>query len=65
MNTQEKCPKCNHPNPDKGRAFDGRRAYKCLQCGNEWTNGLQGRQQRFSPQRLTNQFSNSRGKNAN
>lgn len=50
------CGFCKSPNPDKGRAFDGRRAYRCKNCGNEWTEGLQGRSQRFSMQRFGNQF---------
>ena len=43
-----KCDNCNHPRPDKGRACDGRRAYRCPQCGNTWTRGLQGRRQRYT-----------------
>lgn len=57
-----KCDNCNHPRPDKGRACDGRRAYRCPQCGNTWTRGLQGRRQRFSPQRESNQFADSKGR---
>lgn len=50
------CPKCNHKGIDKGRAFDGRRAYRCRQCGYDWTNGLQGRKKQYSNQRMSNQF---------
>lgn len=50
------CDRCQSPNPDKGRAFDGRRAYRCKRCGNEWTNGMQGRRKHYSIQRERNQF---------
>lgn len=53
------CDNCKHPTPDKGRAFDGRRAYRCPRCGNIWTWGLQGREPRYSPQRHGYQFSNT------
>lgn len=53
-----KCPKCQCTEIDKGRAFDGRRAYRCKSCKNEWTNGLNGRKQRYSIQRMSNQFAN-------
>ena len=55
------CSICKHPEPDKGRAFDGRRAYRCPKCGNTWTCGLQGRKQRFSKQREGYQFADSKG----
>lgn len=55
------CDKCHHPKPDKGRAFDGRRAYRCSNCGNCWTNGMQGRSKRYSNQREGHQFANSKG----
>lgn len=51
-----KCSNCQHPYPDKGRAVDGRRAYRCPKCKTQWTQGLQGRKQRFSEQRQNNQF---------
>jgi hypothetical protein len=41
---------------DKGRAFDGRRVYRCKQCGATHTAGLQGRKRKYSKQRLTDQF---------
>ena len=53
--TKRKCPRCRHPGLDSGRAADGRRAYKCQQCGNTWTEGRQGKQ-KFSKQREGYQF---------
>lgn len=53
------CNTCIHPDKskmDKGRAFDGRRAYRCPDCGEIWTEGLQDRQQKFSDQRPGFQF---------
>lgn len=50
------CPGCRAPRPDKGRAFDGRRAYRCRACRKTWTEGLHGRARRYSPQRLGDQF---------
>lgn len=55
------CPTCQTPHPMKGRAFDGRRAYKCTSCGTNWSEGLQGRQKRFSVQRHSSQFADSKG----
>lgn len=57
-----KCDNCNHQKPDRGQACDGRRAYRCPQCGRTWTNGMQGRMQRFSRQREGNQFADSKGR---
>ena len=57
-----KCENCKHPQPDKGRAFDGRRVYRCSKCGRIWTNGMQGRERRFSQQREGNQFADSKGR---
>lgn len=57
-----KCFKCFHTEIEKGRALDGRRAYGCTKCGYLWTNGLQDREQTFSPQRVGYQFRNSKGK---
>lgn len=51
-----KCPKCRHPKPDKGRAVDNRRAYRCTRCGNVWTEGMQGRRKRYAEQRQGYQF---------
>lgn len=48
--------KCTCNKLDFGRAFDGRRAYRCKVCGNIWTDGMQGRQARYSPQRQGHQF---------
>lgn len=56
------CSYCFTPHPEKGRAFDGRRAYKCKQCGNIWTEGLQGRKKQYSSQRYGYQFACSKGK---
>lgn len=50
------CPTCQAPRPDKGRAFDGRRAYRCRACRQVWTAGLQGRARQYSPQRISYQF---------
>ena len=55
------CAICKQGNPDKGRAFDGRRAYRCKQCGNVWTEGLQGRKRKYSEQRHGYQFADSKG----
>lgn len=46
---------------DKGRAFDGRRAYRCKSCGNIHTYGLQGREKKYSNQRESYQFADSKG----
>jgi len=53
---------CLHTGIDKGRAFDGRRAYRCQKCGNVWTDGIQGREKKYSPQRMSYQFADSKGK---
>ena len=50
------CPNCAHKGIEKGRAFDGRRTYRCRKCGYTWTRGLQGRQPRYSKQRQGTQF---------
>lgn len=55
------CAVCQTPKPDKGRAMDGRRAYRCKSCGNVWTEGMQGREKRYSNQRDGYQFADSRG----
>jgi len=47
---------CGCARSDKGRAVDGRRAYRCAVCQHVWTDGLQGREQRFSKQRTGYQF---------
>ena len=56
------CASCKTENPEKGRAFDGRRAYRCKCCGKIWTEGLQGREKKYSEQRHGYQFANSKGK---
>jgi transposase-like protein len=53
---ERRCPKCKTKYPKKGRAFDGRRAYRCGSCGYTWTEGMQGRQRRYSEQREGFQF---------
>lgn len=53
---KRRCPICKHPGYDKGRAFDGRRAYRCHNCGNVWTEGLQGRERKYSSQIVGYQF---------
>ncbi len=40
---------------DRGRAFDGRRAYRCQGCGNVHTKGHKGKR-RYSVQRMGHQF---------
>jgi len=53
---------CGHTGIDKGRAFDGRRAYRCQECLTIWTNGLQNRSKKFSKQRIGYQFYNSQSR---
>ena len=55
MTTERRCARCNSANIEKGRARDGRRAYRC-QCGNIWTEGMQGRKKQYSVQRQSYQF---------
>ena len=57
-----RCDTCQTPNPDKGRAFDGRKAYRCKCCGRTWTEGMQGKQKEYSEQREGYQFADSRTK---
>lgn len=56
-----RCDTCQTPDPDKGRAFDGRRAYRCKCCGRTWTEGMQGKQKEYSEQREGYQFADSKG----
>lgn len=56
------CPACRHSGVDKGRAFDGRRAYRCQSCGHIWTSGMQGRAKKYSPQRAGYQFKDTGAK---
>ena len=53
------CKNCHFSNIEKGRAFDGRRAYRCRQCKLIWTEGLQGRIKKFSKQRIGYQFADT------
>jgi len=54
------CPRCKHLGYDKGRAVDGRRAYRCQKCGETWSEGWQGMsKQRFYKQREGYQFANT------
>ena len=59
MKKRIQCKICRSFYPDKGRAIDGRRVYRCAGCGNEWSEGLQGRKKRYSIQRMGNQFFNT------
>ena len=56
------CAKCGNRRPEKGRALDGRRAYRCQSCGETWTEGMQGRSKKYSKQREGYQFADSRRK---
>jgi uncharacterized C2H2 Zn-finger protein len=42
---------------EKGRAVDGRAAYRCVKCGKIWTQGKT--RIRYADQRKTYQFSHS------
>ena len=59
MRYPDECGTCHKRATDKGRAWDGRRAYRCRLCGQTWTFGLQGRRRRFSPQRIGYQFADT------
>lgn len=48
--------KCCQHKPELGRAFDGRRAYRCKAFGKIWTNGTNGRATTIHPQRQGYQF---------
>ena len=52
--------RCKGKHIEKGRAADGRRAYRCGFCGTIWTNGLQGRKRKYAKQRSGYQFATSR-----
>lgn len=54
------CPACRSNIFEKGRAFDGRRAYLCNTCSRIWTEGMQGREKKYSIQRESYQFKNKR-----
>lgn len=56
------CPSCKHPGIDKGRAMDGRRAYRCQSCRYVWTEGLQGRTKTFVEQRVGFQFADTQSR---
>ena len=62
---RRECANCRHTGVDKGRAMDGRRAYRCQRCGNVWTEGLQGRERKYSPQRDGYQFADTRKRTPN
>lgn len=51
-----KCLICYNSDIEKGRAMDGRRAYRCNQCKAIWTAGRQKRKLRYSNQRQGFQF---------
>lgn len=53
---RHECRYCMHRPLDKGRAMDGRRAYRCPNCGTTTTYGMQGRKRRYSVQRGGYQF---------
>ena len=53
---------CGCDKYEKGRAFDGRRAYRCKGCGSIKTFGMQGRERKYSIQREGYQFADSKGK---
>lgn len=50
------CKNCRQKDIDKGRAWDGRRAYRCNSCGSIWTEGMQGKGQDWNKQRQGYQF---------
>lgn len=50
------CGLCHSRSIVKGRAFDGRRAYRCAACGAVWTAGTNNREPRYSRQRTGYQF---------
>lgn len=56
MSKKLRCGVCGNRGVDKGRAADGRRAYRCQRCGEVWTCGTQGREERRSEQRAGYQF---------
>lgn len=57
---RNRCSNCFYEYSDKGRGLDGRRVYRCQNCGKTWSLGMQGRQKKYSKQRLGNQFADSR-----
>ena len=59
---KRKCKNCGCIGIDKGRAYDGRRAYRCQNCKTIWTEGLQGREKRFSLQRIGYRFADSQSR---
>lgn len=60
---KHRCSNCKHYGIDKGRAFDGRRAYRCQKCGYIWTEGMQNRKKQYSTQRSGYQFKDTNSKN--
>lgn len=54
------CPGCHVIGKvDRGRACDGRRAYRCKLCGAIWTSGTNGRKWQHSSQRESYQFADT------
>ena len=58
-NSQRQCSTCGCTHVDKGRGHDGRRCYRCQNCGTEWSEGNQGRERTYSPQRDGFQFADT------
>ena len=51
------CIVCRSRNIDKGRGYDGRRAYRCNDCGQKWTQGMQGlKEKKYNVEGRTYQF---------
>jgi len=47
---------------DKGRAFDGKRVYRCVACRHSFSNGSQGRRKIYHQQRESDQYADSKGR---
>ena len=56
---KRQCPNCKHKGYVKGRAFDGRRVYRCQQCQTIWSEGMQGRKKTYNKQSYGYQFANT------
>jgi len=59
MSHPHRCKVCDCTGFDKGRALDGRRVYRCQNCGQVHSTGLQGRERRYSRQRPGDQFADT------
>ena len=59
IKTKFRCDDCKSLDIDKGRGLDGRRCYRCNNCGHTYSKGLQGRKRKYSPQRTGFQFWNT------